>query len=173
MDLYGFEVSKERVLEGLAIGTKDCPREAFIDFVRGAEATRLAYAGQPQIVQSQIKRPNHNEWPQHDNPGVNPKIEPPKPKREQFNPHSGSAPRFNPPKYTPDAAMALKNADPATIHRCLYHNSYIWLNNRQHFWFFPTFIGHSSIAGYRWTNDDWVYMGFDLNMIDCFYCSGQ
>ncbi|MDR2168211.1 MAG: hypothetical protein LBE35_10260 [Clostridiales bacterium] len=124
----------------------DCPQEAFIDFIRAAEHAKVA--APPQNTPEPAPATN-------------------------FNPHSGSAPHFAPPDYMPDAGLALHNADPAAIRRCLYNNSYFWLNNSQQFWFFPTFIGQNSIAGFRRLNNNWVYMGFGLNMVDYFYCSGR
>ena len=87
--------------------------------------------------------------------------------------HSGSAPRFAPPAYVPKAAPGLRAVDPGSISHCLYSFTYLWLNNRQQFWFFPTFVGRRSVAGYRWMHNNWVYMGFDLRLIDSFFCGGR
>jgi hypothetical protein len=86
---------------------------------------------------------------------------------------SGSAPQFAPPSYVPKASPGLRAVDPGAISGCLYSFTYIWLNNRQEFWFFPTFVGRKSVAGYRWMHGQWVYMGFDLRMVDSFFCGGR
>jgi len=91
--------------------------------------------------------------------------------RHNFNPHSGSAPRFAPPTFVPQASPGLRAVDPAAIASCLYSFTYLWLSNRHQFWFFPTFVGRRSVAGYRWIRNSWVYMGFDLRMIDSFFCN--
>ncbi|MCL2354220.1 MAG: hypothetical protein FWC69_06300 [Defluviitaleaceae bacterium] len=91
----------------------------------------------------------------------------------RFNHHSGSAPRFAPPAYIPQLAPGLRAVDPGAISRCLYSNTYVWLSNGQGFWFFPTFIGRRSIAGFRWMHNHWVYKGFDLGMIQAFFCGGR
>jgi len=95
------------------------------------------------------------------------------PRRKEFHPHSGSTPRTAPPNYIPNPATAHHPSSHVEIERCLYGHSYLWLQNNQQFWFFPTFVGESSIAGYRWINRDWVYKGFGLDMIEGFYCSGN
>ena len=87
--------------------------------------------------------------------------------------HSGSAPRFAPPNYIPQTAPGLRAVDPGAISRCLYSFTYLWLNNRQQFWFFPTFVGRRSVAGYRWMHNNWVFMGFDLRTISSFFCGGR
>ena len=104
---------------------------------------------------------------------------PPRPPREEHrhnpgqNHHPGSAPRFAPPSYVPKASPALRAVDPGAIGGCLYSFVYLWLNNSQEFWFFPTFVGRRSMAGYRWMHNRWVYMGFDLRMVDAFFCGGR
>ncbi len=60
--------------------------------------------------------------------------------------------------------------DPGAIQRCLYRNTFVQLRNGQRFWYFPTFIGRHSIAGYRWFGLRWAYFGIDLNQITSFRC---
>ncbi|MNV67732.1 hypothetical protein D3C71_1605430 [compost metagenome] len=60
--------------------------------------------------------------------------------------------------------------DPGGIRRCLFRNTYIWLNNGEQFWFFPVFVGRNSIAGFRWFGFFWAYFGIDLNRISSFTC---
>lgn len=88
-------------------------------------------------------------------------------------PESASAPRMAPPSYIPKQAAQLRAIEPGAIEGCIYSYTYIWLQNGQHFWFYPTFIGRRSISGYRWMGSRWVYMGFDLRMIDSFFCGGK
>ena len=35
---------------------------------------------------------------------------------------------------------------------------------------FPTFVGRTSVAGFRWTGRRWVFSGFDLRRIESFTC---
>lgn len=60
--------------------------------------------------------------------------------------------------------------DPGSIRGCLYRYTYVWLSRFQSFWFYPTFVGRRSVAGYRWTGFNWVYFGIDLNRIQSFTC---
>ncbi|TCZ80253.1 collagen-like protein [Paenibacillus albiflavus] len=84
---------------------------------------------------------------------------------------SSQAPTAPPPSFTPQQSVAAPFAvDPGAIRRCLFRNTYVWLNNGQQFWFFPIFVGRTSIAGFRWTGFFWTYTGFDLRLIDSFTC---
>jgi hypothetical protein len=49
----------------------------------------------------------------------------------------------------------------------------VTLNDGRRFWFWPVFIGRTSVAGYRWRPRQfrWVYMGIDTNQIRFFQCS--
>lgn len=77
-----------------------------------------------------------------------------------------------PPSYTPQLTGASQFAvDPGGIRRCLYRYTYIWLRNGRSFWYFPTFVGRNSVAGYRWRRrTGWVYFGIDLRSINSFQC---
>ena len=81
-------------------------------------------------------------------------------------------PTAPPPAFTPapQAEIGLFAVDPGAIRGCLYRYTYVWLTNRQQFWFFPIFVGRRSIAGYRWTGFSWVYFGIDLRRISSFQC---
>jgi len=83
---------------------------------------------------------------------------------------TGRRPTAAPPGYTPQKDMNLRAVDPGSIRRCLYQYAYIWLNNGQSFWFYPTYVGRRSVSGYRWTRFGWVYTGYDLNVIQSFVC---
>lgn len=81
------------------------------------------------------------------------------------------APTTPPPSFTPQQPQFQPFAvDPGGILGCLFRFTYIWLNNNQAFWFFPTFVGRNSVAGFRWTGFRWVYFGIDLNRIQSFQC---
>lgn len=86
---------------------------------------------------------------------------------------SQGAPQSAPPSQTPAyPEQQLMRVDPGGIRGCLYRFTYIWTSRRRGFWFFPTFVGRTSVAGYRWNSQwrRWEYTGFDLNRIDTFTC---
>jgi hypothetical protein len=83
----------------------------------------------------------------------------------------GGAPSSPPPSYTPQESPQLFAVDPGAIRGCLYRFTFIWLNNGSSFWFYPTFVGRDSVAGYRWRGFRWVYYGTDLRRIRSFRCS--
>ncbi|TXK82555.1 hypothetical protein FU659_14940 [Paenibacillus sp. N3.4] len=83
-------------------------------------------------------------------------------------------PTSAPPAYTPQkpfqAAGGTFAVDPGSIRRCLFNFTYVWLSNGQQFWYFPTFVGHNSISGFRWNGFTWMFFGIDLRFIDAFTC---
>lgn len=80
------------------------------------------------------------------------------------------APNTPPPGFTPEQPQfQTKAVDPGGIRGCLFRFTYIWLR-RDSFWFFPTFVGRNSIAGFRWSGFRWVYFGIDLDRIESFQC---
>lgn len=80
------------------------------------------------------------------------------------------APTTPPPSFTPEQPQfQTKAIDPGGIRGCLFRFTYIWLR-RDSFWFFPTFVGRNSIAGFRWSGFRWVYFGIDLDRIESFQC---
>lgn len=81
------------------------------------------------------------------------------------------APTSPPPNFTPQQTQQpqLLAVDPGGIRGCLFRFTYIWLR-RDAFWFFPTFVGRNSIAGFRWTGFNWVYFGVDLDQVQSFQC---
>ncbi|WP_432360330.1 hypothetical protein [Sporosarcina sp. UB5] len=92
-----------------------------------------------------------------------------------FPPGQGGqqAPTSPPPNYTPSYPSAqLFAVDPGAIRGCLYRYTFVWTSRRHGFWYFPTFVGRTSVAGYRWRPNRrrWVYFGIDLNRIDQFTC---
>ncbi|WP_173105078.1 hypothetical protein [Bacillus sp. KH172YL63] len=84
----------------------------------------------------------------------------------------GPPPNFQPQKTAVQGTQGspgLYAVDPGAIRRCLFHYTYIWLK-RDSFWFYPVYIGHRSIAGWRWIGFTWVYYGIDLDKIESFTC---
>lgn len=81
------------------------------------------------------------------------------------------APTTPPPAFIPQQQQFQTFAvDPGAIRGCLFRFTYIWLVNGNAFWFFPTFVGRNSVAGFRWRGNRWVYFGIDLNRIASFQC---
>ncbi|WP_232713531.1 hypothetical protein [Bacillus xiapuensis] len=86
-------------------------------------------------------------------------------------PQAGGPPLAAPPSYPPQTSQAGGFAvDPGAIRGCLYRYTYVWLDNGRSFWFYPTYLGRTSIAGWRWMNFRWVYYGTDLWRIRSFQC---
>ncbi|WP_419956379.1 hypothetical protein ACN6MT_04745 [Neobacillus niacini] len=83
----------------------------------------------------------------------------------------GGPPASPPPSYTPQESPSLFAVDPGAIRGCLYRFTFVWLNNGNSFWFYPTFVGRDSVAGYRWRRFRWEYYGTDLRRIRSFRCS--
>ncbi|WP_082234744.1 hypothetical protein [Halobacillus massiliensis] len=80
-----------------------------------------------------------------------------------------------PPSSPPAEAVGspqLYAVDPGSLWGCLYRYTWIRLNNGNRFWFYPTFIGRTSVAGFRWRPNQqrWVYFGIDTNRIASFQC---
>lgn len=82
------------------------------------------------------------------------------------------APTAPPPTFVPTKPLSATTfaVDPGSIRRCLFRFTYIWLRNFQQFWFYPVFIGRTSISGYRWTGLRWVFFGVSLRQIESFTC---
>lgn len=93
--------------------------------------------------------------------------------------HSNDSPQQNaptsaPPNRIPDYPdTQLRAVDPGGIAGCLYRYTYVWTSRRNGFWYYPTFVGRTSIAGYRWDPRyyRWEYYGLDLKKIDSFQCT--
>ena len=82
----------------------------------------------------------------------------------------GGPPPGPPPTFVPTQQLQTFAVDPGGIRGCLFRYTYVWLTNRQQFWFYPVFVGRSSVAGWRWTGFRWVYFGIDLRRIQSFTC---
>lgn len=85
-------------------------------------------------------------------------------------PPQGPPPSFTPQQGGQGGQFGVQAVDPGSIRGCLYRYTYVWLDNRQRFWFYPTYVGRRSVSGYRWTGFFWVYYGIDLRRIDSFQC---
>ncbi|WP_394232033.1 hypothetical protein [Niallia oryzisoli] len=81
-------------------------------------------------------------------------------------------PSAPPPSYVPAETQQVEGfaIDPGGIRRCLFRYTYVWLNNRQQFWFYPTFVGRTSVSGWRWTGFNWMFFGISLRQIQSFTC---
>jgi hypothetical protein len=81
------------------------------------------------------------------------------------------APSSPPPQFAPQKPAAAAFAvDPGAISGCLYRNTYVWPKNGNGFWLYPTYVGRTSVSGFRWTGRTWVYSGYDLRRIESFTC---
>lgn len=130
-------------------------------------------------------QPNWNQpgqFPGHGGQGQFPGASPQFPGQSQFpwqggqfpggptGGQSASAPQTPPPSFTPtQQQIQTKAIDPGAISSCLFRFTYVWLD-RDAFWFYPTFVGRNSVAGFRWSRFRWVYFGIDLNRIQSFQC---
>ncbi|KOP76023.1 transporter [Bacillus sp. FJAT-21351] len=85
-------------------------------------------------------------------------------------PPSSPPPAFTPTPKLGSGGPSLYAVDPGAISGCLYRYTYIWPRNGRPYWFYPTFVGRRSVAGYRWTGSFWVYAGVDVNQIREFQC---
>ncbi|KIL76472.1 hypothetical protein [Bacillus badius] len=85
----------------------------------------------------------------------------------------GGPPSSPPPAFTPQLQQTGATpfaVDPGGIRGCLYRYTYVWMEGGRSFWFYPTFVGRNSVAGWRWRNGRWVYYGTDLRRIRSFQC---
>lgn len=81
------------------------------------------------------------------------------------------APTAPPPQTAPPKPMTSTFAvDPGAIAGCLYRNTYVWPRSGPGFWFYPVFVGRTSVAGFRWNGFSWMYTGIDLQRIESFTC---
>jgi LysM repeat protein len=79
-------------------------------------------------------------------------------------------PSAPPPNFIP-SEPGLYAIDPGAIAGCLFHFTYLWLSNGQSFWAFPVYVGRTSVSGWRYQRDRWVYFGIDVNEIRSFTCA--
>ncbi len=80
-------------------------------------------------------------------------------------------PTAPPPQTIPQQPLASTLAiDPGAISGCLFRQTYIWPRNGPGFWFYPVFVGRTSVSGFRWNGLFWMFSGFDLRNIQSFTC---
>jgi hypothetical protein len=81
-------------------------------------------------------------------------------------------PTSPPPAFIPQSPQYGYAVDPGSMRRCLHRYTYVWLQNGRSFWFYPTYIGRRSAAGYRWRvrTRRWEYYGINLELIRSFQC---
>ncbi|PID03157.1 hypothetical protein CSV67_06425 [Sporosarcina sp. P2] len=83
------------------------------------------------------------------------------------------APTSPPPSQIPSyPEFQMFAVDPGAIAGCLYRFTYVWTSRRNGFWFYPTFVGRQSVAGFQWNSRRfrWEYIGIDLQRIEQFRC---
>ncbi|WP_420848587.1 hypothetical protein [Paenibacillus oryzisoli] len=85
-----------------------------------------------------------------------------------YQPPTSAPPSQIPQK--PLKAPGVYAVDPGGISRCLFRFTYIWQSNGQQYWYFPVFVGRTSVSGFRWTGFSWIFFGIDLRFIDSFTC---
>ena len=93
-------------------------------------------------------------------------------------PGSSGAPTSPPPSFTPQQSagagarggVGVFAVDPGAIRGCLFRFTFVWLRNGRGFWFYPTFVGRESMAGWRWNGRRWSYYGTDLDRVSSFQC---
>lgn len=56
------------------------------------------------------------------------------------------------------------------LRRCLNRFTFIWLNNGNSFWFYPTFIGRQQVEGFRWRQGVWMFDRINIRRIIFFRC---
>ncbi|WP_251671984.1 MULTISPECIES: hypothetical protein [unclassified Sporosarcina] len=84
-----------------------------------------------------------------------------------------AAPTSPPPSQVPSYPEFQTFAvDPGAISGCLFRFTYVWTSRFNGFWFYPTFVGRNSVAGFQWNSRRyrWEYLGIDLQRIDAFRC---
>ncbi|WP_245959364.1 hypothetical protein [Neobacillus piezotolerans] len=86
---------------------------------------------------------------------------------EHDGPPSGPPPFATPLEAQGATSLAI---DPGAIRFCRNRFTYIWMNSGRSFWFYPVFIGRTSIAGWRYRRNGWTFYGTDLRRIRSFRC---
>lgn len=83
-----------------------------------------------------------------------------------------------PPAGVPQQPITSFAIDPGAIASCLFRFVYIWMKPGRglggrmgdQFWAYPTFVGRTSISGFRWDGRRWIFFGTDLRNISSFVC---
>ncbi|MVO99545.1 transporter [Paenibacillus lutrae] len=84
-------------------------------------------------------------------------------------PQGQQPPTSPPPQFEPQQVSTFA-VDPGSIRGCLFRNTFVWLVDGSRFWFYPTFVGRTSVSGFRWIGWTWVFFGIDLRRISSFTC---
>ncbi|KAB2333185.1 hypothetical protein F7731_16425 [Cytobacillus depressus] len=108
-------------------------------------------------------------------PGFPPGGPPPSPPPGGFQPgypsggQLGGPPSSPPPAFIPQMLQSFTPyaVELASIRRCLYRFTHVWLDSGRSFWFYPVSIGRNFVAGWRWSRrqNRWVYWGTDIRRI--------
>lgn len=90
----------------------------------------------------------------------------------QLNPPTSPPPSFTPQTFTTTQQQEFsRRGGVGGIRRCMFRNTYIWLNNGRNFWFFPMLVIGNQIIGFRWRERrGWVYDSINRNRIIFFQC---
>lgn len=90
----------------------------------------------------------------------------------QLQPPTSPPPSFTPQQFTTTQQQEFsRRGGVGSIRRCMFRNTYIWLNNGRSFWFFPMLVIGNQIIGFRWRNRrGWVYDSINRNRIVFFQC---
>ena len=108
-------------------------------------------------------------------------------KSQQF-PSTDNQPRTPPPNFIPEGPDMNQRGfggpeqfgaqyggidrrrRPGQFRGCLFRFTYIWLNNGNNFWFFPTFVSGQFIQGWRWRRNRWEFDRINIRRILFFRC---
>ncbi|MGL5068757.1 MAG: hypothetical protein ACRC6T_13250 [Sarcina sp.] len=53
---------------------------------------------------------------------------------------------------------------------CTYRHTYLLLRNGESFWCYPTYIGLTTISGWKWNNYKWKFFSIPIKRVSNFYC---
>lgn len=86
----------------------------------------------------------------------------------------GSPPSFAPPNKIPEKPgsekLGMFKIDAGGIRPCKHRMTYLWLKNGSSFWVYLTFVGATSVSGWRWDRRRWRFFGISTNQIESFVC---
>lgn len=78
---------------------------------------------------------------------------------------------FLPPSPPPDFQPGYSYLEPRADHikNCMYSYIYVWLEDGQSFWMYPTVVDEEYINGYIWNKPLWTYYEFEWPAINSYY----
>lgn len=82
----------------------------------------------------------------------------------------GQRPSTPPPSVVPVKPIRGFAIDAPSMALCLFRWTSIWLTNGTQIWFWPVFVGATSVAGFTWPLGSGAF-GIDARRIDVFVCS--